>query len=132
MSLMLDAAAVTIRSPKARARLSNRVYELHDADGKVDGRRASAKRYRDIIDNLSCRIRARDVDRLREVALSKLRLEQAQVAGSCSLEDTVRLVNVIERREKALRAAMRRSRYQGPMSPLLDHFSRPPARDGGT
>jgi hypothetical protein len=46
--LMLGSAAISVRSVKARARITNNLRELHG----VDGRSAEGKRYRDLLDSL--------------------------------------------------------------------------------
>jgi hypothetical protein len=47
--------------------------------------------------------------RVREIAFLRFELEKAQAAGKCSLEDFVRVNNLILRKEKELRAAKRKA-----------------------
>ena len=100
---MLDTAAITVRSAKAHTRVTNNLHELHG----VDGRSAEGKRYRDLLDSLILEFGAHDPARLREIAMLKFMLEREQVSGACTLENIVRLHNVIERKERALRASKR-------------------------
>ncbi len=120
--------AIASRPRKLRSALTNDPRRLSvDADMRsVEGRR-----FADIFDALAVEFGPfADPARLREVCVLKFELEKAQARG-CTLEDTVRVHNLLVRKENALRAAMRRSRDQAPMSPLVEHFSRPPAPEAG-
>jgi hypothetical protein len=67
------------------------------------------KRFADIFDALVVEFGpGADQLRVREIAVLKFELEKAQAAGTCSLEDVVRVHNLIARRERELRAGLRR------------------------
>ncbi len=119
---MLDAVAITVRSPKARARVTNNLRALHG----VDGRSARGKRYRDLLDSLIVEFGTDSPVRLRELAglmFTREMMQAAVVNGDiAACEDLVRLSNVIERKEKALRAARRRQASDAPPS-LHEHLT---------
>jgi len=73
----------------------------------VDRRSGEQRRFAELYDALAAEFPDGDAVRLREIALLRFQHERAQAAGTCSLEDTVRIYNVIERKERALRAAAR-------------------------
>ena len=89
------------RKPTARSRVSNhpRIFP-----GAGDQRTRDARRFRDIVDQLLGEFGDFDLERIRELALLKFRLERQTDA---SLEDVVRLGNLIARRERELRDAKR-------------------------
>ena len=102
---MLSGAAVVPRPSKLRARVTNTPRRLA-AD--VDLRSPDGRLFADIFDGLAAEFGpGADPARLREVTFLKFELERAHASGACSLEDIVRLHNVIERKERALRAAKR-------------------------
>src|SRR5271170_1161552 len=94
-------AAVATRPVNNRARLTNDPRKL-SAD--TDGRSQDGRRFTDIFDALAAEFPGADAIRLRDLALLRFEHERAQASGLCSLEDTVRIYNVIERKERALRA----------------------------
>ncbi len=103
--MIQSAAAVATRPINNRAALTNDPRRLA-AD--IDMRSVDGRRFADIFDALAIEFGSdADPARLREIAQLKFALEKAQGSGACSLEDIVRLHNVIERRERALRAAKR-------------------------
>lgn len=120
--LMLGSAAISVRSRKAHARLTNNLRELHG----VDGRSAEGKRYRDLLDSLIVEFGAHDPIRLRELAGLKYTQELTQAAAikgdMAACENLVRLANLISRREGALRAAKRAADNKPPS--LQDHIAR--------
>src|SRR5271156_5815077 len=102
---MLSGATVVTRRSKLRARVTNTPRRLA-AD--VDLRSPDGRLFADIFDGLAAEVGpGADPARLREVTFLKFELERAHASGACSLEDIVRLHNVIERKERALRAAKR-------------------------
>jgi hypothetical protein len=104
---MQNSAALTIRSQKAHAHVTNNLRALMG----VDGRSPDGKRYRDIVDSLLLEFGAYDPIRLRELAALRFSLEKVQAAiingDVLRAEDQVRLANLITRREKELRAKAR-------------------------
>jgi hypothetical protein len=97
----------------------------------VSLRSPGGRRFADIFDALSVEFPGASPERLREAALAKFTLEQAQASGGCSLEDFVRLQNVIERKERALRAASASAAIRCRAWPNTSPASTPrPSRDG--
>jgi len=93
-----------LRSPdrhpaKGRSSITNNVRKLPC----VNHRSADARRYRNLVDALLKDFPRVDGERLRELAMLKLRLEKNQ--ASASLEDIVRLSNAIRRLERDLHPA---------------------------
>jgi hypothetical protein len=113
---MLGSAAISVRSRKAHARLTNNLRELHG----VDGRSAEGKRYRDLLDSLIMEFGAHDPIRLRELAGLKYTQELTQAAAikgdSTACENLVRLCNLVSRRERELRAIKRVESSKPPQS----------------
>ena len=124
--------AVAARSPASRSAVANRT-RLH-RDG--DGRSASARRFRDLVADLAApfgglaTIGELDLALCRAVAAKMIEAEeqQAKLAGGESLDANAsvrvansldRLLGRLDRRRKALAPK--------PTSPLVEHFSRPPA-----
>jgi len=74
-----------------------------------------------------------NLDKLREIAVHRVALEQMQadaLAGKMSaVEQSVRLANAIARARAELRSASRKSKTHAPpgqaLGPLVEHFSRP-------
>jgi hypothetical protein len=102
-------AAIATRPVNNRSALSNDLRRLR-AD--VDMRSAEGRRFGDVFDALAVEFSGADAGRIRELALLKYEHERAQASGLCSLEDTVRIYNVIERKERALRLAQQRQRFE--------------------
>jgi hypothetical protein len=103
--VQIGAAVVTGRPPQNRSGLTNDPRRL-SAD--VDGRGAEGRRFSDIFDLVALEFPGANPLRIRDIALLKYELERAQGAGNCSLEDVVRVHNLIGRREKELRAEAKR------------------------
>ena len=126
---MFSSAAISVRSAKAHARVTNNLREL---DG-IDGRSADGKRYRDLIDLAIGEFGTDDPLRLRELAALRFSLEKTQaavIAGHVSAtEDLVRLANLISRREKELRA--KRPKPGRPPATLKDRLATRYADEGG-
>jgi hypothetical protein len=111
---VFSSAAITVRSAKAHARVTNNLREL----AGIDGRSADGKRYRDLLDMAVEEYGMHDPIRLRELAALRFSLEKVQeaVVGGDVLraEDQVRLANLISRREKELRAKQRQREVEPP------------------
>jgi hypothetical protein len=99
----------------ARAGVTNEPRRLSP---NVDMRSVDGRRFTDIYDALSLDHPGADSCKLREVTVLKFELEKAQAAGKCTLEDVVRVHNLINRYEKALRLETRRKAETAAASPL--------------
>lgn len=106
---------VTGRPPASRSAITNHLRRLSVA---IDGRSQLGRRYADIFDLAVLEFPGADPSRVRELALLKYGLERAQSAGEATLEDTVRMCNLINRQEKALRLETRRKAETAAASPL--------------
>ena len=117
----MPSVAIAARSPvNNRAAISN---EPRRFAADTDMRSVEGRRFADIYDGLAAEFGpGADPARLHEIARLKFMLERALSAEACSLEDIVRLTNVIERKERALRAAKRVAR--GALPSLHDHLVR--------
>lgn len=119
---MLGSAVIAVRSPKARARMTNNLRALRG----VDGRSAEGKRYRDLLDSII--LEYGDVDPIRIRALAGLRytLEKTQTAvvngDARAREDLVQIANLIDRRERELRAK-RKADEAKPINPLRAYLA---------
>jgi hypothetical protein len=104
---VFNSVAISVRSAKAHARVTNNLREL----AGVDGRSSDGKRFRDLLDMAVEEFGQHDPLKLRELAALRFSLEkvvEAVVAGdTLRAEDQVRLANLISRREKELRAKAR-------------------------
>jgi len=89
-----------------RASLTNNPRRLSDATSMLS---AEGRRFADIFDGLAAEFPGGNPARLRSIALLKYELERAQAVGDCSLDDIVRVSNLIDKRERDLRTAMRRA-----------------------
>ncbi len=111
---MFGMTSVVERPKKARSGLTGNAYFLPG----VDMRSPRGRRYRDIVAGLIATFGDSDPDALRDLATSRLALEDVQaevIAGVASArEDMVRIGNLIARREAALREAAIVSRCQPP------------------
>ena len=77
----------------------------------MDLRSHAGRRFSDIYDALAVEFGpGADPERIREVTVLKFELERAQAAGTATLEDTVRVFNLVARKEKELRLANARKR----------------------
>ena len=103
------------RGVNARAGVTNEPRRLSP---DVDMRSIPGRRFTDIYDALSLDFPGADSGKLREVTVLKFELERAQAAGECSLEDTVRVHNLINRYHKALRLETKRKAETAAASPL--------------
>ncbi len=108
MFLMFDASAAVSRPAKLRSRLTNDPTLLPG----VDRRSSGGRRFLDIAEAVAAEFPDASTVALRELAALRFTLEREQGAivasDSRSLEDLVRLTNVVERKERALRLAQRR------------------------
>ena len=108
----MQASVATVRQPNARADVTNSPRRL---SAGTDLRSLDGRRFADIFDGLALEFGpAADPARLREIAVLKFELEKAQASGACSLEDTVRVHNLIGRKEAQLRAARRAAASKPP------------------
>ena len=74
----------------------------------MDLRTHGGRRFSDLYDALENEFGpGADKERIREITVLKFELEKAQVAGTATLEDTVRVFNLVARKEQALRLALR-------------------------
>jgi hypothetical protein len=103
---MQAGAAVTSRPVNNRAAVTNDPRRLAP---DADMRSLAGRRFADIYDQLASELPGADPARLREIALLKFEHEKAQAAGSCSLEDTVRVHNLVARLTRDIRAAKRQA-----------------------
>lgn len=95
-----SATVAALRPPCARSGTTNDPRRLrHD----VDMRSHDGRRFGDLFDAIIVEHPDADPSRVRELALLRFGLEKAQSAGTASLEDTVRISNLITRRERELR-----------------------------
>ena len=81
----------------------------------------------DLYDSVAAEFPLADPGRVRQVALLRFELEKARAAGTLTLEDSVRVHHLIERRENALRLAERRQRLEretGGAHELREHLAR--------
>jgi len=104
---VFETAPVERRSKKLRSGFTNNPFKL---DG-VDMRSPRGRRYRDIVDALILEFGASNPVGLRELAGLKFTLEQTQaavVAGDqTKCDDLVRISNLVARREREMRDAVR-------------------------
>ena len=75
----------------------------------VDMRSPEGRRFADIFDQVAAEFPDAPLIRIRDITLLKYELERAQGAGKCTLEDVVRVHNLVGRREKELRAAAKKA-----------------------
>jgi hypothetical protein len=74
----------------------------------MDLRTMGGRRFSDLFDALSVEFGpGADLERIREVAVLKFELERVQAAGTATLEDTDRVFNLVARKEKELKLALR-------------------------
>lgn len=109
--MQIGATVVTGRHSWNRSELTNEPRRL--APG-VDMRSPEGRRFGDIFDLTALEFPGADLSRIRAIAFLKYELERAQGAGKCSLEDVVRVHNLIGRREKELRAQARKAEAAPP------------------
>ncbi len=101
---MENSVAVVVRSPRNRAHVTNDPRRLA---AHVDKRTHDGRMFGDIYDSVAADFPGADGVKVRQIALLRFELEKARAAGTLSLEDTVRVSHLIERRENALRLALR-------------------------
>ena len=93
----------------------------------VDGRSPDGRRFRELAEALVAEYGSVDVFAIRELSGLKLMLERQHEeilrGDRQSLEDLVRLSNVVERKEKALRLRARQKPAPRPLASLRDHLS---------
>jgi hypothetical protein len=118
----------TGRKPKNRSGVTNDPRRLA-AD--VDGRSATGRRFSDIYDLIALDFPGGAPPKIREIALLRYELEKAQSAGEATLEDVVRVHNLINRYEKALRLETRRKAETAGASPLSFRDKLMARRSGG-
>lgn len=128
----LEANSLTATAFTGRP-LRNRGWQTNDPRRlslELDGRSAEGRRFADIYDLVALDHHpGANPLRVREIALLKYELERAQGVGKCSLEDVVRMHNLIGRREKELRAEGKRKAEAAPAAPSVsDILKRYPAR----
>lgn len=117
---MQDGIAIMTRPVNARAGVTNEPRRL-SAD--MDLRTHAGRRFSDIYDGLALEFGpGADPERIREMTVLKFQLEEAQSAGTLTLEDTVRVFNLIARKAKELRLAQRRA-AAGPPAALRDRLA---------
>jgi hypothetical protein len=111
---MLKGSTVDRRPRKLRSGLTNDPRRL----AGVDMRSAGGRRYRDLVDQLVSQFGEANLEAVRELAGLRFSLEQCQasvVNGDVrAREDLVRLLNLIGRREKELRASQHHLRLTPP------------------
>jgi hypothetical protein len=95
-----------------RGRVSNEPRRL---GANVDMRSPEGRQFAYFFDLVARDFPGANPIRIREIALLKYELERAQGAGKCTLEDVVRVHNLIGRREKELRAAAKRKAEAEPV-----------------
>jgi hypothetical protein len=108
---MEGGVVMAARQPNARAGVTNDPTRLAP---DIDKRTHAGRLFRDLFDSVAAEFPGADPARVREVARLKYELERAQAAGTATLEDTVRVYNLISRREKELRAKARRREVERP------------------
>ena len=106
---MEGSAAAVVRSPRVRAHLTNDPRRLN-AD--CDKRSHAGRLFGDIFDSVAADFPGADGLRIRRIALLRFELEKARAAGTLTLEDTVRMDHLIERRERELRLAQQQRQRQ--------------------
>src|SRR5271166_1928259 len=111
---MLKGSTTDRRPKKLRSGLTNDPRRL----AGVDMRSAGGRRYRDLVDQLIFQFGDANLEAVRELAGLRFTLEQCQasvVNGDVrAREDLVRLLNLIGRREKELRADQQHKRVTPP------------------
>jgi hypothetical protein len=125
---MDGSVAVVVRSPRNRAHVTNDPRRL-SAD--CDKRTHAGRLFGDLFDSVAAEFPGADGLRVRQVALLKFELEKARAAGTLTLEDLVRTSHLIERREKALRLALRQREIERPPDGLRGKLSSRYAGNGG-
>jgi hypothetical protein len=111
--LMQEGAVATLRRPSTRAR-AGVTNDPRRLSGDMDLRTHAGRRFSDIFDGLAVEFSGADPEKLRELTVLKYELERAQMAGTLTLEDLVRMSHLVERREKALRLALRQRQVERP------------------
>jgi hypothetical protein len=94
-----------------RGRIANEPRRLAP---DVDMRSPAGKRFAYLFDLVANDFPGANPIRVRDIAFLKFELEKAQAAGNCSLEDVVRVNNLISRRERDLRATLKRKAETAP------------------
>ena len=107
---MHDGVVGAVRRPSQRAR-AGVTNDPRRLSADMDLRSHAGRRFSDIYDGLAVEFGPNaDPERIREVTVLKFELEKAQAAGTATLEDTVRVFNLVTRKEKELRLAKARKR----------------------
>jgi hypothetical protein len=111
---MLKGSTVEGRPRKLRSGTTNDPHRLVG----VDMRSAGGRRYRDLVDHLVSQFGDANLEAVRELAGLRFTLEQCQASvvngDARAREDLVRLLNLIGRREKELRADQQHKRVTPP------------------
>jgi hypothetical protein len=97
-----NSTVITSRHTLSRSAVTNDPRRLSP---KADMRTLAGRRFADIYDQLASELPGADPARLREIALLKFDHEKAQASGLCSLEDTVRVHNLVSRLTRDIRTA---------------------------
>lgn len=106
-----SASVATLRPANARASVTNDPRRLRP---DIDMRSNDGRRFADLFDAIVVEHPDAGLARVREIALLKFGLERGQSDGICSLEDVVRISNLISRRERDLRQRQRDAQPAAP------------------
>jgi hypothetical protein len=101
---MDGSVATVVRSPRNRAHVTNDPRRLAS---NCDKRTHDGRLFGDLYDSVAAEFPGADGLKVRQVALLRYELEKARAAGTLTLEDVVRVDHAIEKRERALRLALR-------------------------
>jgi hypothetical protein len=128
---MLNGVVAGVRRPSQRARASV-ANDPRRLSAAMDLRTHGGRRFSDLFDALAQEFGpGADPERIREITVLKFELEKAQAAGTATLEDTVRVFNLVARKEKELRFAKARKRQIEQTEGLRSKLSSRYAGKGG-
>jgi len=107
----MEGSVATVRHPAARAGVTNDPRRL---SVDCDKRSLAGRLFCDLFDSVAAEFPGADPLKVRAIVLLHFELEKARAAGTLTLEDTVRMSHLIERKERALRLAQRKARSAQP------------------
>ena len=105
---MQSGAIAVARPANTRSSVTNDPRRLSG----VDMRSHAGRLFCDLYDSVAAEFPLADPGRIRQVALLRYELEKARAADTLTLEDSVRVHHLIDRREGSLRLAQQRQRLE--------------------
>jgi hypothetical protein len=110
---------LAVRPANTRSAVTNDPRRL-SAD--CDKRSFDGRLFCDLYDSVAAEFPGADGSQVRQIALLRFELEKARASGTLTLEDTVRMSHLIERRERALRLTLRQHQTTQPAEGLRDRL----------